>query len=108
MNFEFDVDLERPEIGIESLTIDGIEFALVALVHETRYEHFDVFCRCVRYNNPGFNTRRRELILNVKLRSEDSPLSGSIQSVPLEYRNSPFPPITSVGPVSSRNRRAQA
>src|SRR6266850_3172848 len=35
------------------------------------------------------------------------PVSGSIQSVPFEYRTSPFPPLTSVGPACSLKRRAQ-
>src|SRR5262245_37689629 len=57
MNFKLDVDLEPPKAGIESLTIDGIEFALVMLVHETRYEHVHVFSRRVRYNDPASKMR---------------------------------------------------
>ena len=72
MNVKLHVNFERAEVGIEGLRIDGVEFALVMLVHETGHEHFHILSFSVRYNDSGFNTRSDVRTFNVELRSQHS------------------------------------
>src|SRR5262245_34620417 len=72
MNLKFDVDFKRTEIAIEGSAVNHIEFTFVMLVHDARYEHFDVFPFSIPYDNRARKTGLRIWVFNQKLCSQHS------------------------------------